>query len=80
MIFNENNQIIKMNNQIYQLGMSSSKCLFSVWYFILKTTSEQFQLEIISYEHSSKKFLISLNLHLYLGLFLTNKCAVFCKL
>ena len=24
------NQIIKMNNQIYQLGISSSKCLFSV--------------------------------------------------
>ena len=26
-IMKRNNQIIKMNNEIYQLGMSSSKCL-----------------------------------------------------
>ena len=63
--------------------MSSSKCLFSVGYFILKTTSEQLQLEIIPYKHSSQNLImiiISLNLQLYLGLLLTNKCAVFCKL
>ena len=45
--------------------------------------NKELQLEIISYKHSSQNLImiiISLNLHLYLGLFLTNKCAVFCKL
>ena len=48
----------------------------------MKTTSGQLQLEIISYKQSRPgqnliMIIISLNLHLYLGLFLTNKCAVF---
>ena len=45
----------------------------------MKATSQQLQFEIISYKHSSQNLImiiISLNLHLYLGLFL-NKCAVF---
>ena len=37
-IMKRNNQIIKMNNQIYQLGMSSSKCLFFCLIFHFENT------------------------------------------
>ena len=37
---------------------------FSVWYFILKTTSEQLQLEIISYKHSSQNLTMIIISHL----------------